>query len=162
MTTSSAIISSPVGILGIYVSQGYLSRIDFLPSNTTLLTPCDKTTQTICDHLNNYFQQPINSDNLPLKPSGTPFQQAVFEKLRTIPIGQVLTYGQLAKQLKTSPRAIGNACRSNPIPILIPCHRIVAQSGLGGYAGNTAGTIFAIKTWLLQHEGHLSHSPSPS
>ena len=58
----------------------------------------------------------------------------------------------LAKELKTGARAIGNACRKNPIPIVIPCHRVVAQHHIGGYAGQTEGEIVDIKKWLLNHE----------
>ena len=64
-----------------------------------------------------------------------------------------LTYGEMAKKLDSSPRAVGNACRANPLPIIIPCHRVVSQSGIGGYGGHTEGEVLAIKEWLLHHEG---------
>ena len=75
--------------------------------------------------------------------------------MRRIPIGQVVTYGELAKALDSSARAVAGACRANPIPILIPCHRVVAATGLGGYMGETGGEALAIKQWLLQHEGYV-------
>ena len=77
----------------------------------------------------------------------------VWQALQKIPYGEVKTYGQLAKELKSSARAVGNACRANPIPIVIPCHRIVAVSGIGGYAGKTDGPVLERKRWLLAHEG---------
>ena len=90
---------------------------------------------------------------MPLAPAGTAFQQRVWAALQAIPTGSVLSYGELARQLDTAPRAIGGACRSNPIPILIPCHRVVSRQGLGGYAGEVEGELPGIKRWLLRHEG---------
>ena len=84
---------------------------------------------------------------------GTPFQKKVWLALQKIPAGQVMTYGELAKQLKTSARAVGNACRANPMPLVIPCHRVVAKSGLGGFSGSQEGAPIKIKKWLLEHEG---------
>ena len=86
------------------------------------------------------------------------FQKCVLQYLESIPLGTTKTYGQIAKDLKTSARAVGNACRSNPFPIVIPCHRVIAQNGLGGYDGDTSdknGVIagrLAIKVFLLEHE----------
>ena len=65
------------------------------------------------------------------------------------------TYGELAKLLNTSAQAVGNACRENPIPIIIPCHRVVSRASLGGYCGKTSGSKIQIKTWLLQNEGAI-------
>ncbi|WP_235602990.1 methylated-DNA--[protein]-cysteine S-methyltransferase [Piscirickettsia litoralis] len=75
--------------------------------------------------------------------------------MQEIPRGQTLTYGELAKKLQTGPRAIGAACRTNPIPVIIPCHRIVSKQGMGGFHGKTSGKFLTIKEWLLQHEGAL-------
>jgi methylated-DNA-[protein]-cysteine S-methyltransferase len=87
-----------------------------------------------------------------LKPAGTLFQQRVWSALLSIPVGSVITYGELARRVESSPRAVGGALRANPIPVLIPCHRVVALSGLGGYAGaSEAGQVR--KRWLLAHEG---------
>jgi len=83
---------------------------------------------------------------------GTDFQRRVWRALSKIPYAEVKTYGQLAKELQTSARAIGNACRQNPLPIIIPCHRIVASHGIGGFAGKTTGSHIDAKRWLLAHE----------
>lgn len=89
---------------------------------------------------------------------GTEFQQKVWCSLLEIPIGQVMTYGQLAAKLNSSPRAVGNACRHNPLAVIIPCHRVVSASGIGGYAGDTLALqktdidFLTIKKWLLLHE----------
>jgi len=84
---------------------------------------------------------------------GTPFQLRVWWALLNIPLGSTVTYGELARQLRASPRALAAACRANPCPVLIPCHRVVAQNGLGGYAGAGTGPLLAVKRWLLCHEG---------
>ncbi|MFZ5579344.1 MAG: methylated-DNA--[protein]-cysteine S-methyltransferase [Pseudomonadota bacterium] len=87
---------------------------------------------------------------------------AVWDSLRDIPPAQTCTYGELAGRLRSSPRAVGGALRANPIPILIPCHRVVGARGLGGYAGASAEGQ-ARKRWLLAHEGAaLKFDGSPS
>ncbi|TAM44799.1 MAG: MGMT family protein, partial [Gammaproteobacteria bacterium] len=76
----------------------------------------------------------------------------VWNALQRIPAGKVLSYGDLARKLKTGPRAVGNACRANPIPVVVPCHRVVASNGKGGFMGKTGGKALVIKDWLLAHE----------
>lgn len=90
--------------------------------------------------------------DLPLAPEGTPFQLRVWRALCEIPPGRTLTYGELARRLETSPRAVGGACRANPVPLLIPCHRVVARNGLGGFAGRRQGAWTDLKARLLAHE----------
>ena len=92
------------------------------------------------------------SFDLPFVPSGTPFQLRVWHALMNIPAGQSTTYGALAKQLGTAARAVGQACGSNPLPILIPCHRVVAAHGLGGFMHASSGAPLDVKSWLLAHE----------
>ncbi len=81
------------------------------------------------------------------------FQSRLLEHLQTIPPGQTQTYGQVAALLGSSPRAVGRACATNPFPILYPCHRVVAKSGVGGFIGQAVGAGVDIKRWLLLHEG---------
>ncbi len=88
----------------------------------------------------------------------TEFQQKVWQALIKIPSGEVKTYGSLAQELNTGARAVGNACRQNLFPVIVPCHRIVSASGIGGYAGDTLNkqqgqiNFLKIKQWLLAHE----------
>ena len=107
--------------------------------------------------LQKYCQNAQQVFDLPLKPAGTEFQLRVWQALSKIPAGEVRSYGELAHQLRSSARAVGNACRRNPIPVLIPCHRVVAKSGLGGFAGQTEGAQLALKQRLLSHEGVEIH-----
>jgi len=89
---------------------------------------------------------------------GTEFQRKVWQSLQDIPVGEVRTYGSLAKELNSSARAVGNACRQNLFPVIVPCHRVVSASGIGGYAGDTLArqhgqiNFLHIKQWLLAHE----------
>ena len=99
-----------------------------------------------------YFRDATHDFGIVVQLVGTAFQQRVWQALRRIPSGAVKRYGDLAAELGSSARAVGNACRANPCPILVPCHRVVAQRGLGGFAGQTDGASMAIKVWLLRHE----------
>ena len=76
---------------------------------------------------------------------------------RTISAGETLTYGEVAQRLNSSARAVGGACRVNPVVILVPCHRIIAATGIGGYAGKIAGVMIDRKTQLLSYDQGLSH-----
>lgn len=109
--------------------------------------------ESVLLQLNKYFSSVMPFHDIPLAPSGTEFQKTVWNELIKIPLGETRTYGQIAIILNSSARAVGNACRRNPIQIIIPCHRVVSAKGLGGYAGKTEGEQLAIKRWLLKHEG---------
>jgi methylated-DNA-[protein]-cysteine S-methyltransferase len=148
----TAVISSPIGKLGIDIQDNQLCNIDFLANDNTIPLNIQPAAQTVCNELKTYFQDGLHHFNVLLLIAGTPFQKKVWQALAKIPPGTTLSYGELAAKLGTSPRAIGNACRANAIPIVIPCHRIVAQQGTGGFAGKTRGTMINIKEWLLAHE----------
>lgn len=148
-----AIIATPLGRVGIRMTGDAVSALDYLRPDTPERSPTDDLTRAAVAQMEAYFRDPHAPLRVPLAPGGTTFQQKVWNGLRTIPPGTVLTYGELARRLDTAARAIGGACRSNPIPILIPCHRVVGRQGLGGYAGEVTGDPLAIKRWLLRHEG---------
>lgn len=151
-STYAAIVATPLGKLGICIDREAITQLDFLTFDTPEYVPSDSFTHAVSRQLQAYFNNPQSPFTLPQAPQGTPFQQRVWQALRTIPVGSTVTYGVLAKQLGTSPRAIGGACRVNPLPIFTPCHRVVAQDGLGGYSGATEGRFFDTKAWLLLHE----------
>ncbi|HEX6266952.1 MAG TPA: methylated-DNA--[protein]-cysteine S-methyltransferase, partial [Burkholderiales bacterium] len=90
--------------------------------------------------------------DLPLLIEGTPFQRRLWEALCEIPRGKTLTYGELARRLDGEARAVGQACGDNRLPIVIPCHRVVAANGIGGFAHATGGYLLEAKRWLLAHE----------
>lgn len=145
-------LSSPIGPLKINTQNDALTLIRFLSEEPETQCITDSFTQQIQQELQTYFQNPHHIFKVKLAIKGTPYQLNVWNALSNIPVGQTLTYQALAGQLKSSPRAIGNACRANPVPIIIPCHRVVARKGLGGFAGNINGQLIEIKKWLLQHE----------
>lgn len=147
------IISSPIGNLAITLNQNQLSRIEFFGDQGTISPSSNNSAlNKIIIEIHSYFKNPKHAFAIPLELKGTSFQQKVWESLRNIHVGQTLSYGELATQLNTSPRAIGNACRSNPVPLIIPCHRIIAKNSLGGFSGKASGSLVEIKKWLLQHE----------
>lgn len=147
---------SPLGWLHLRGGEdGALLAVDYL-GQTPLNMPQDKELLPIMSPVITWLDAYFSAQTLPdlpvLKPGGTAFQQRVWSALLSVPAGSVITYGELARRVESSPRAVGGALRANPIPVLIPCHRVVAVSGLGGYAGaSEAGQVR--KRWLLAHEG---------
>jgi methylated-DNA-[protein]-cysteine S-methyltransferase len=107
-----------------------------------------------CRQIQAYFDGELTGFDLPLGPHGTAFQQRVWAALRDIPAGQTRSYGDIARALGSAARAVGQANGANPIPILIPCHRVVAAGGaLGGYSGGQGPET---KRFLLEHEARAS------
>jgi methylated-DNA-[protein]-cysteine S-methyltransferase len=146
------VIDSPLGRLGIRLDGDALCRLDFLPASTPLRPATGRAGRQVVEALQHYFADPEQRFSLALRPAGTLFQQRVWSALRTIPAGETLTYGELAARLDSGARAVGNACRRNPIPVIVPCHRVVAARGMGGYAGRTGDRAIWRKRWLLEHE----------
>lgn len=138
---------SPVGPLSADAKDGAITRLIWGPGGTLTDGP-------LLDHakaeLTAYFAGDLQAFTLPLAPRGSDFQQGFYAALCAIPFGETRTYGDLAGDLNVSAQAIGQACGANPIAILIPCHRVLAATSLGGYSG--AGGIEA-KVTLLRLEG---------
>ena len=152
----AAVVAAPVGLLGIRLSGGQLLGIDFSPPVTTIRRGPDGAAREVLDQLFHYFEDPHWRFDLPVEMRGTPFQRRVWQALRRIPCGSTRSYGELARDLGSSARAVGGACRRNPIPIIVPCHRVIAASGVGGFMGQRDGKALAIKQWLLDHEWRTS------
>lgn len=140
---------SPLGLIGVILDQHAVAVLDFLITGREDI-PEDKFAREIVAAIRNYFIAPNTLWELPISLHGTAFQMQVWAKLQTIPPGTIISYGKLAQLLDTGARAIGGACHANPLPIIIPCHRVVGKTHLGGYSGRPD-----IKKWLLQHEGLL-------
>ncbi len=139
---------SPVGDLSVSEENGVIVSLDWGWGRDQEKTPVLKEA---IRQLNEYFDGRLKEFNLPLGPMGTQFQENVWSQMNEIPYGKVRTYADIAKRLKSSARAVGGACGRNPIPILIPCHRVVAANGgLGGYSGDGG---LQTKTALLTLEG---------
>ena len=153
------LLASPLGILGLSWEGDLLLGLELdlaAPGAGEMTLAVETDTPipaAIRGALADYFQDGRQGLVLDVDPQGTAFQRRVWRMLRSIPPGTTRTYGDLARDLDTSPRAIGGACRANPCLIAVPCHRVVAQKGLGGFAGDRSGRRLAVKRWLLRHEG---------
>jgi len=147
-------ISSPVGALLVCVRNGALTRLTWCGKTDRELPLIDDADKTLLDQaiaqLAAYFAGDLHRFDLPVAPVGTPFQLRVWVAMSAIPFGRTRTYGELAGDVGGVARAVGQACGANPIPIIIPCHRVVAGGGrLGGFSG---GQGVASKRALLAHE----------
>lgn len=136
------------------MNHGKLAGIDYVSNNTPMKKPGDGLTREVAQQLGHYFKAQDYRFNLPLASVGTDFQQKVWQLLQFVHPGSTETYGGIAAKLGSGARAVGNACRRNPLPIVIPCHRIVAAGHIGGYAGHLDGKVHDRKYWLLAHEGY--------
>jgi methylated-DNA-[protein]-cysteine S-methyltransferase len=147
-------LHSPIGDLTLSEDAGALVALDWGWGRDQEETPL---LRHAADLLQAYFDGVMpraGFRDLPLAPPGTAFQRGVWEELRRIPPGETRSYGDLARAMQSSARAVGQANGANPIPILIPCHRVVAQHGLGGYSA--PGGI-ETKSWLLAFERRAIH-----
>ena len=147
-------LHSPLGDLTLSEENGSLVALDWGRGRDQTKTPL------LCqarDWLDQWFDDPFHADKfpLPLSPFGTAYQKRVWAALCTIPVGQTITYTELAQQCGGHARSIGQAVARNPIPIIIPCHRVIAQHGLGGYSSDGG---LEDKIWLLTLEGALHPS----
>lgn len=148
----SAVWQSPIGWLGICVTPHGLSKIDFLSQAPKKISRSTDQASDVISCLEAYFKNAYHIFDVPIALDVSDYHRQVLNALKEIPVGSVSTYGALAKKLNTSARAVGGACRRNPLPLIIPCHRVVSASGLGGFAGATEGRLLEIKQWLLNHE----------
>jgi len=148
----SIVLDSPLGRLGVCLRAGHVTRLNYLPKNWRLQPPVTRQGRTVTEQMEAYFADPCFRFKLPLAMHGTPFQLRVWQALQSIPHGTTVTYGQLAARLDSGARAVGNACRRNPIAIIVPCHRVTGAHGFGGYVGETGGPPLVRKQWLLRHE----------
>jgi methylated-DNA-[protein]-cysteine S-methyltransferase len=146
-------MKTPVGKVGVVTVNGKLCAIDFLSGSARERKAQDPIARKVVAQLSAYFHNARESFSVALELEGTEFQKAVWGQLRKIEPGEVRTYGDIARILNSSPRAVGNACRANPLPIIVPCHRVVSSQGIGGYGGKTSGSRLRQKRRLLSHEG---------
>jgi methylated-DNA-[protein]-cysteine S-methyltransferase len=146
---ASLSISSPVGQLAIEATDDAIVRIRWSDA------PAGNGSPLLAEaarQLALYFAGQLTRFDLPLAPGGSAFDRRVWAAMQAIPYGETRTYGELAHATDSGPRAIGGACGRNPIPIIVPCHRVLARGGLGGYSG---GTGLPTKRILLDLEAVL-------
>ena len=148
----------PFGVLGIRCTAETLTGIDFLPAGEKPQRATGAFAETVCEQLLHYMEDPDAQFSVPLELNGTAHQKKVWQAMLAIPRGQTRSYGDLAAELKSCAQAVGQACGANPIPVIVPCHRVVGKAGLGGFAHHRSGVHLDTKRWLLAHEHDI---PSP-
>ena len=142
----SVSLDTPVGPLTIDSHAGEIWRLRWCDEPEGAETPELSEARR---QLTAYFDGKLTEFDLPLSVRGSDFQRDVCDAMQAIPFGETRTYGDLSAELGAPAQAIGGACGGNPIPVIIPCHRILAASSLGGFSG--LGGI-ETKVWLLRHE----------
>jgi methylated-DNA-[protein]-cysteine S-methyltransferase len=154
----SAIVNAPFGAMGVRTEQERVRELVYLPPHYQEKAPQDAAAERAAEQVARYFADPDFRFDLPLVEAGSAYQRRVWESIQAIPRGKVLTYGQIAKLLDSHPRAVGQACGANWFPLVIPCHRVTASGGLGGFANtdDENGFLLSVKRWLLRHEGALN------
>jgi methylated-DNA-[protein]-cysteine S-methyltransferase len=164
MASYEAIVAFPVMRVGVRTEREQVSGIRYLPPATQELAPQNALAQKAVEQLERYRVDPDFTFDLPFTPEGTPLQLAVWEAMRRIPRGSTRSYGEIAREVGEGgrfgdeaalARAVGQACGDNRLPILIPCHRVVAADGLGGFSHTRSGFLIEAKAWLLSHERAL-------
>src|SRR5687767_3409314 len=154
----AACLKAPFATLGIATEGHFVTGIRYLPASHAARAPRKDTVAFLaCVQIQAYLDNPEYAFDLPLRLAGTRHRLAVWEAMQRIPAGKVRTYGDLAGELASSARAVGGACGANPIPLVVPCHRVIAAGGrIGGFMGvRNEGFELGIKRWLLEHEGAL-------
>ncbi len=139
---------APIGDISIAEEDGFIVSVDWGWSSFQESTPLLIEAQ---QQLEAYFDGLLKQFDLPINPYGTPYQKKVWQALQSIPYGKTCFYGDISKKIGGIPRSVGNANAINPIPIIIPCHRVIARNSLGGYSGEGGSET---KKFLLNLEAH--------
>jgi methylated-DNA-[protein]-cysteine S-methyltransferase len=146
------VIEFPKMKVAVVTRDERVAEIRYLPPSAAALEPRNALAERAARQLERYREDPDARFDLPLAIEGTPFQESVWQAMCAIPRGRTRTYGELARELGGEARAVGRACGDNRLPIVIPCHRVVAADGIGGFAHATDGYLIEAKRWLLLHE----------
>ncbi len=154
ISTFNAVFATPFGKVGIRTDANALCEIVYLPITAEEIPPNNALARRAVRQIERYLKQPSAAFELPLAQVGSVFQRRVWQAISAIAPGTVMTYGQLARAIGSAPRAVGQACGSNYFPLVIPCHRVVGSTGIGGFAHHGGDGYFrTVKRWLLAHEG---------
>ena len=151
----NAIVPAPFGALGIRTDGDMLRELVYLPPSFDEKRGDSAIAEQAAEQVGRYLLDPDFVFDLPLAPAGTEFQRKVWQEICAIPRGAVRTYGHVARVIGSAPRAVGQACGANWFPLVIPCHRVTATGGLGGFSNqdDENGFHLSVKRWLLRHEG---------
>ena len=154
-TLFNAIVPAPFGAIGIRTQDERVRELVYLPPSFHEQAADNAVAAQAAEQVAHYLHDPDFRFELPLFDAGTDYQRRVWAAISAIPRGKVNTYGQLAKLISSAPRAVGQACGANWFPLVIPCHRVTASGGLGGFSNqdDENGFHLSVKRWLLRHEG---------
>lgn len=154
-TLFNAIVPAQFGAIGIRTQDERVRELVYLPPSFDEQAADNAVAAQAAVQVAHYLQDPDFRFDLPLFDAGTDYQRRVWAAISAIPRGKVNTYGQLAKLISSAPRAVGQACGANWFPLVIPCHRVTASGGLGGFSNqdDENGFHLSVKRWLLRHEG---------
>ncbi len=146
------VVDFPRFKVGVVTRGDAVLEIRYLPLSRPSKAPRGGLPEKAARQLERYREDPDAPFDLPVRIEGSALQRAVWDAMCAIPRGRTRTYGELARELGADPRAIGQACGDNRLPIVIPCHRVVAADGIGGFGHSTGGYLLEAKRWLLAHE----------
>ena len=146
------VLEFPKMKVGVKTRDAQVVAIKYLPAETAIVSPRNSLAEKAARQLEGYRQDPDTKFDFPIRVEGNDLQRAVWLAMCAIPRGKTRTYGEIARELGTDARTVGQACGDNRLPIVIPCHRVVAADGIGGFGHATSGYLIEVKRWLLAHE----------
>lgn len=152
----NAIVKAPFGSVGVRLNSArtHIQELVYLPADSKEQKPDCELADRASEQVKAFIANPQLKFDLPLLEQGTEFQNKVWRVIASLENGQTLTYKQIGQMIACgAPRAVGGACGANPYPLIVPCHRVVATKGIGGFAHNDGGFYVGVKRWLLAHEG---------
>ena len=151
-----AVIEFPRMKVAVATRDERVTAIRYLPLSAASQEPQNALAERAARQIERYREDPDAKFDLPLLIEGSEFQRRVWDAMCAIPRGRTLTYGEMARKLDAGgydmARVVGQACGDNRLPIVIPCHRVVAADGIGGFGHSTDGFLLEAKRWLLMHE----------
>lgn len=145
-------INTPVGLLAIQTQGECLLGAEWLFDGLSAKSPKSAFLQGLTVQVAAYWHSPLAGFTVPLLKRGTEFQRKVWQALMTIPCAKTISYAEFASLIDSGARAVGGACRENPFPLFVPCHRVISKTGIHGYAGQMEGRLPLLKRQLLAHE----------
>lgn len=148
-------LATPFAVLGIATDSGRIISVRYLPRHIRTVPPHDKVAERACREIERYLDDPLFVFTVPYHLQGTDFQLRVWRQIEKIKSTKSITYGDIARRIQSAARAVGGACGANPVPLIVPCHRVLAAGKrLGGFMGGKDDFPLTVKRWLLRHEGH--------
>jgi methylated-DNA-[protein]-cysteine S-methyltransferase len=151
LNTYEILIEAPFGAVGVRAQGEVVTEIALLPPALARSAKSLNAHHGFTAQIQAYLKNPCARFNIKHEVAGTAYQRIVWQAISAIPCGETRTYAELAQQIGSGPRAVANACGANPFPLVVPCHRVLAKNGLGGFMQRFEGGL-EIKKWLLAHE----------